>query len=68
MPAMHYWFSGGALTACAGFFVAILTLGLAWYQAAVKESEIASSKAESAAQTGKTQHQRTVGQGVSVWR
>ena len=50
MPAIQYWFTGGAVAAFLALLGAVSTLGYAWYRAAVTEMESASSKAASAAQ------------------
>lgn len=49
MPALQYWFTGGALAA----FLAFTTLGYAWYRAAVAEHELAATKATSVIQRQK---------------
>jgi hypothetical protein len=50
VPAIQYWFTGGAVAAFLALLGAVSTLGYAWYRAAVTEVESASSKAASAAQ------------------
>ena len=50
VPAIQYWFTGGAVAAFLALLGAVSTLGYAWYRAAVTEMESASSKAASAAQ------------------
>jgi hypothetical protein len=50
VPAIQYWFTGGAVAAFLALLGAVSTLGYAWYRAAVTEMESASSKAAAAAQ------------------
>ena len=53
MPAIQHWFAGGAFAAFLALLLALLgvvSMGYAWYRAAVTEMESASSKAASAAQ------------------
>jgi hypothetical protein len=50
VPAIQYWFTGGAVATFLALLGAVSTLGYAWYRAAVTEMESASSKAASAAQ------------------
>jgi hypothetical protein len=50
MPAIQYWFTGGALAAFLALAATIPTLGYAWYRAATTEQDAAVTKAESAAQ------------------
>ena len=53
MPAIQHWFTGGAFAAFLALLLALLgavSIGYAWYRAAVTEMESASSKAASAAQ------------------
>jgi hypothetical protein len=57
VPAIQHWFSGGAFPAFVALLLALLgavSMGYAWYRAAVTEMESASSKAASAAQKLKT--------------
>jgi hypothetical protein len=50
VPAIQYWFTGGAVAVFLALLGAVSTLGYAWYRAAVTEMESASSKAALAAQ------------------
>jgi hypothetical protein len=53
VPAIQHWFTGGAFAAFLALLLALLgavSMGYAWYRAAVTEMEWASSKAASAAQ------------------
>jgi hypothetical protein len=54
VPALQFWFTGGAFAAFLALVGTVSTLGYAWYRAAVTEVESASSKAASAAQKLKT--------------
>jgi hypothetical protein len=40
VPAIQYWFTGGAVAAFLALLGAVSTLGYAWYRAAVTEMEI----------------------------
>ncbi len=44
MPAIQYWFTGGALAAFVAVLATISTLGFSWYRAAVTEMESANSR------------------------
>jgi hypothetical protein len=55
MPAMQYWFTGGALAALLALITAAGTLGYGWYRAAVTEMEAASAKVASAEERRKTE-------------
>jgi hypothetical protein len=50
VPAIQYWFTGGALAAFLALVGTVSTLGYAWYRAAVTEMDSASSKATAAVQ------------------
>jgi hypothetical protein len=55
MPAIQYWFTGGALAAFLALVTAASTLGYAWYRAAITEYESINRQTESAAQRLKTE-------------
>jgi hypothetical protein len=50
MPALQYWFVGGALAAFIALAAAVPTLGYAWWRAAVAEQDSATQHADQAAQ------------------
>jgi hypothetical protein len=50
MPALQYWFSGGALAALLTLLTAAATLGYGWYRAAATEEQAATTKADTTSQ------------------